>query len=281
MSSIQKAIQLFEVQNAKGQGIQLVMQELSLAGHILPVGARIIVRHVFQSAETQPVEAVYGFGLPRDAALRKFRIEGDGFSIHSELQEVAKAVKLYEAGIQEGRLSALAREYGDGLINLSIGNLRPKEEVSVFLEVVAGVEARDEGYRFRFPFSLAPSYHRDARAAETVPGIGEIELPEDRFGDLLLPRFKKSGEDLHQIGFEITLLQPDPQGEVSSPSHTLRVRPEGQDVVRVSLARESDVPNRDLVIDVKHVTSKPMIFTGLDTQSHGQMAALIPSTCFG
>ncbi len=281
MNSTQNVAQAFAVQNEKGQEVQLVMQELSLAGHILPVGARIAVRHVFRSAEVQPVEAVYAFGMPRDAALRQFRIEGEDFSVRSDLHDVEEAAKLYEAGIQEGRLSALARQYGDGLVNLSIGNLRPEEEVSVFLEVIAGVEAHDDGYRFRFPFSLAPSYHRDARAAEAEPGTGEIELPEDRFGDLLLPRFRKNGEGLHQIGFDITLNQPDPQGEVSSPSHTIRVRPEGRDVVQVSLAREKDLPNRDLVVDVKHVNREPMVFTGLDAQGQGQLAALIPSTCFG
>ncbi len=281
MHATQSVAQMFAVRNEKGEEVQLVMQDLSLAGHVLPVGARVVVRHVFRSAESHPVEAVYAFGLPRDAALRQFRIEGENFSVRSDLREVDQAVKLYEQGIQEGRLSALARQYGDGLVNLSIGNLRPEEEVSVFLEVMAGVEARDDGYRFRFPFCLAPSYHSESRAAEVEPGVGELELPEDRFGDLLLPRFKRSSENLHRVSFDITLHQPGSHGEVSSPSHTVRVRPDGQDLVRVSLARESDVPNRDLVVDVKHTVEKPIVFTGLDNRDRGQLAVLIPSTCFG
>jgi Ca-activated chloride channel family protein len=240
----------------------------------------MVVRHTFRSDEARPVEAVYACGLPRDAALRQFRIEGKDFNVTSDLRPVDEASKLYESGIQDGHLSALARQYGDGLVNLSIGNLQPGEEVSIFLEVLAGVDAGDDGYRFRFPFCLAPSYHRQARAAEAEPGVGEMELPEDRFGDLLLPRFRKSAEGLHRIGFEVTVHQPDRQGEVSSPSHTIRVRPE-REGIKVSLAREKDLPNRDLVLDVKYPLRKPMVFTGLDAQGRGQLAALVPSASFG
>ena len=281
MNSQKNAAQCFKVVTAQGKPLKLVMQELSLTGHVLPVGARLIVRHVFCSSEPKPVEAVYAFGLPRDAALRQFRIQGKDFEVHSELHDVKKATEIYEAGIQDGSLSALARQYGDGLVNLSIGNLRPDEEVSVFLEILAGVENQDDEYRFRFPFSLAPSYHSTARMAEAEPGVGEIELPEDRFGDLLLPKFRRSSERLHQIGFELTVESPGSNTEVGSPSHAIRVRPEGKEMLRISNGRDGEVPNRDLIIDVRHSAAEPMVFTGLDKQNRGQLAAEIPASCIG
>jgi hypothetical protein len=49
-------------------------------------------------------------------------------------------VQAYEKGIADGSLSALARQYGDGLVNLTVGNVRPKQTVTVYLEILAGVE---------------------------------------------------------------------------------------------------------------------------------------------
>lgn len=46
----------------------------------------------------------------------------------------------------------------------------------VYLELIAGVELRDDGFRFRFPFTLAPAYHVRSRCA-LVEGEGEMELP--------------------------------------------------------------------------------------------------------
>ena len=37
------------------------------------------------------------------------------------------------------------------MVNLTVGNIRPKETVTVYLEILCGVELRDDGFRFRFP----------------------------------------------------------------------------------------------------------------------------------
>jgi hypothetical protein len=150
-----------------GDPICLSMQRLWLTGQVLPAGARLVVQHVFRSEEEKPLEVIYAFPLPRDAALRSFHIVGEGFEAHSELKETEEAVKAYEEGIARGSLAALARAYGDGVVNLTIGNIRPKETVTVHLEILCGVELRDDGFRFRFPFTLSPAYHSLAKVAVT------------------------------------------------------------------------------------------------------------------
>src|ERR1700687_3106304 len=93
---------------ATGEPVQLAMQRLWLTGQVLPAGARLTVQHVFQSAEDKPLEVIYSFPLPRDAALRSFRVTGDGFEAHSELKDTEEAVKAFEKGIADGSLSTLA-----------------------------------------------------------------------------------------------------------------------------------------------------------------------------
>jgi hypothetical protein len=80
---------------------------------------------------------ISAFPLPRDAALRGFHITGDGFEAHSELKQTEEAVAAYEQGVADGSLSALALQYGDGLVNLAVGNVRPGETVTVYLELLA------------------------------------------------------------------------------------------------------------------------------------------------
>lgn len=249
-----------------GKELNLAMQRLWLTGTILPAGARLIVVHTFRSEEARPLEVIYAFPLPRDAALRQFRVAGQGFSVRSELKPTAEALKAYERGLEEGHLSTLARQYADGLVNLTLGNLRPGETVTVHLEILAGVEAHDDGLRFRFPFTLAPSYHPRARMSQT----GEIELPAEEFDDLILPRWMRDASSLHECGFD---LRVQPGAAVSSPSHAIHATDR-----RVHLSAERDVPDRDLVLDIR---SKMEVLTGLDRDRRGRFAALIPSTAFG
>ena len=76
---------------SNGDPIRLAMQRLWLTGWVLPVGGRLVVQHVFRSDEERPLEVIYSFPLPRDAALRAFRITGDGFEAHSELKQIGRA----------------------------------------------------------------------------------------------------------------------------------------------------------------------------------------------
>lgn len=264
-----------------GREARLAMEGLWLTGRLLPVGARLLVAHTFRSAEKQPLEVVYAFGLPRDAALRRFRILGEGFQVRSELKPVEEARKEYEHGVTEGHLSSLARVYRDGRVNLSVGNIRPGELVKVFLELVAGVDWRDDGLRFRFPFTLAPCYHREARAVEVEPGVGELELPEEAFGDVLLPPYMTDPAALHQVGFDLSVHLGAEIAGVSSPSHALRFKPAGPGAARVSLSRERDVPDRDLVLDVQARQVAPRCCGGAGRDGRARFTVVVPSVSFG
>src|SRR5437016_12351814 len=104
----------FEVRTREhGKEVKLAMQRLWLTGQILSIGARLLVRHVFRNGEDQPLEVVYGFILPREAALRRFEVEGEGFQAHSELRRVEEAVKAYGQGLAAGHLAACARAHAD------------------------------------------------------------------------------------------------------------------------------------------------------------------------
>ncbi len=263
-----------------GEPLELAMQELQLIGKILPAGGRLVVRHVFRTGGSLPVEAVYLFPLPRDAAVRRFRVVGDGFSVTSDLQPVRRATETYEQAIDDGHLAALTRVRRDGILDLALGNLRPGETVAVFLELVTGVELRDDGLRFRFPFTLAPGYHARA-AASATPAGGEILLPGDEFGDVILPEWRERADGLHRVSFSLDVLAAGALREVSSPSHRVRVETGGEDRARVSLAAEGDVPDRDLVLDLRVADPRPTTLAGTDGRGRGHFAVVLPSRFFG
>lgn len=261
--------------------IQLAMQRLWLTGNILPMGAHLTVQHVFRSQEEKPLEVVYSFSLPRDAALRAFRITGSGFEVHSELKPQEEALKVYEDAIAEGAHAVLARQYGDGVINLTAGNIRPGETVSVLLELVAGVEVRDGGFRFRFPFTLAPNYHSHIRAARLSPGVGEIEFPQKQFGDVLLPAYHQDASDLHEVGFALTMSGGSKVRRIASPSHAIAVQLDDDGPAKISLATKRDVPDRDLILDVDFREQAAQVFAGPSEDGKWAFAAIVPSTAFG
>lgn len=75
--------------------------------------------------------------------------------------------------------------------------------------------------------------------------------------------------------FTLTLRLPAP------PSHTIRVERERDQIRRISLARKSDLPDRDVVLDIRRADARTIVLSGLDSKRDGRFAAVLPSTEFG
>jgi len=243
-----------------GQAIPLAMQRLDLSGRATPAGALLRITHSFKCEGTEPMEALYAFMLPRNGVIRRFVVKGDGFEVESTLSAREEARKEYEEGVKEGHLSVLAETNADGMVSLSVGQVRPDEQITVMVEIVSGVDVQDNKFRFRFPFTLAPNYHAQAKSSPTAGG-GRIDLPQDVFGDLILPEWKADAEGLHQISFRLHVEAGGVLDAVSSPSHRVLVRPNGLCAAEIELAGNADVPNRDLVIDVLAKEISPVLFS--------------------
>lgn len=243
-----------------GAEIPLAMQRMGLSGRVGPNGGVLKVTHHFQCKGIRPMEAVYVFQLPRGGALRKFLVKGKDFQIESQLSPRAEAKKTYEDGVEAGHLSTLAETNLDGVVTLAIGQVRPDETISVAVEIVGGVETRDEGYRFRFPFTLAPNYHSKAHAVATPTG-GKMELPSDVFEDLVLPEWREDASGLHEVTFQMRVETDGKVGTVASPSHNITVQPNDDGTADLWLAGLHDQPDRDLVVDVTAKDSAVVVHT--------------------
>ena len=241
---------------ATNQPITLAMQRLDLTGELTPLGASLQVTHKFKCEGTQPMEAVYVFMLPRGGTLRRFKIKGKGFESNSKLAPKEEAKEEYEAGVRHGHLSAMTEQAPDGMVSLTVGQVRPDEEVAIMLDIFCGVALQDSKFRFRFPFTLAPSYHAKMVVAPTADG-GRIELPQTILGDLVLPEWKLDAKDLHQVSFNLKVRSA--VTGISSPSHRVKTETKKGETT-ISLAEISDKPNRDLVLDVGMEIDKPMLF---------------------
>ncbi len=98
----------------------------------------------------------------------------------------AGAERESEEGLPKGHRSTLVNGDCDGVTSASMEQLRAGKPVVADLEIVAGVEAHDDGDWFGVPFTLAPGDPPRARSLVAPHCAGEIELPEEA-NDVLRP----------------------------------------------------------------------------------------------
>lgn len=124
--------------------------------------SHVTVRQRFRNGLDEPLEATYIFPLPDRAAVTSFQMRVADRVVEGQLKERTQARADYRKAIEAGHRAAIAEEERSGTFNLHVGNIPPKEEVSVELTLVGPLPVSDGQATYRFPLVVAPRY---------VPGI--------------------------------------------------------------------------------------------------------------
>jgi Ca-activated chloride channel family protein len=216
------------------------LRKTILTGEVLGPLATLHLTQTFLFTKKQfgkPVEALYRFPLPGDAAVTRVAVQFGETRIEANLAEREKAEAEYAEAKQQGRQAALTTRESPDVFTLRLAGIRPDEEVIV--ETVYVQYARPESgarWSLRVPLTTAPRYVRadeeGSRAANGQP-LALMRDPGHRFSlDLSLPG----------------------SGDVRSDTHTLDiVREEASEELdaatsRVRLAAGEVIPDRDFVL---------------------------------
>lgn len=197
---------------------------------------QVTVRQRYRNTEAVPIEAVYVFPLPEDAAVCGFRARFGDEWVEGRVQEREKAYTTYDDALLDGRTAALLDQERPNVFTASLGNLPPGQGAVVEIRYVARLRWEGAGYRLTFPTTVSPRYV-PAQPPEVGQPEGERVNPE-RW--LAVP---------YGLQFDLRVGSGGLRS-VESPSHPVRVSltDEGAEV---ALAQESVALDRDLVVLVQ------------------------------
>lgn len=209
------------------------LQRTELGGDVVgPVALlRLRQQFLFTSAQfAQPIEAVYRFPLPGDAAVTGVQVRFGEVEIAAVLSERKAAEQEYQAARDEGRQAALLTREAPDVFTLQVAGLKPDEAVTIVTSYAQLARPEGDGWSLRVPLTTVPRYVRqDERGSPLAEGQPLVVLrdPGHRFAlDLVL-------EGADQIG---------------SPTHPLAVSDDGDGRQRVRLQAGEVVPDRDCVL---------------------------------
>lgn len=141
---------------------RLPLVALDVRARVTGLLADITVRQTFRNSLDVPLEATYIFPLPDRAAVTSFRMRVGERVVEGVLKERGEARAEYIEAISNGYRAGIAEEERSGTFNLRVGNIPPKETISVELTLVGMMPFVGGQAEFRFPLVVAPRY---------VPGV--------------------------------------------------------------------------------------------------------------
>uniref|UniRef100_A0AAQ6AGZ5 VIT domain-containing protein n=1 Tax=Amphiprion ocellaris TaxID=80972 RepID=A0AAQ6AGZ5_AMPOC len=142
--------------------LQSIEVELEVRDHV----ATVVSTLKYQNKEDKPVEAVFVFPLPGDAAVCHFSAVIGQKEIVAEVKEKQEAREEYDDALSSGQQAFLLEEseQSPDIFSMKVGGLAPGESASIRLEYVTELAVQaDDGLRFCLPAVLNPRYQPQGR----------------------------------------------------------------------------------------------------------------------
>ena len=210
--------------------------------------ASVVVTQTFRNPYSEPLESIYRFPLPHDAAVDRVGLIVGGRLIEAEIKKREAAQEAYEAAKSEGRRAALVEEKRPNLFEQAVANVMPGEVVHVTLRYVAPIAYEAGQYTFAFPSVIGPRY----RPAEQTKGTGS----PGTIG--LNPAYASDAALQHRLSVQIDLTPGLPVFEVDSPSHDLETHAGDKGGVWIELADADARPDRTVEVRYRLATNEPL-----------------------
>jgi len=112
------------------ESVPLVHTDVTLDVRGLAAAATVTQQYV--NSGTEPIEAVYVFPLPHDAAVYDMEIRIGNRLIRSVIREREEAKRVYESAKSEGKRAALVEEERPNIFTASVANIMPGDQMDGF-----------------------------------------------------------------------------------------------------------------------------------------------------
>ncbi|HET9284767.1 MAG TPA: marine proteobacterial sortase target protein [Candidatus Angelobacter sp.] len=264
------------------QTVPLVHTDAALDVRGLVASATVTQQYV--NSSTQPIEAIYIFPLPHDAAVYDMEIRVGNRVIRSVVKEREEAKKTYEAAKSQGKRAALLEQERPNIFTASVANIMPGDKVDVCMRYVEPLTWEDGKVRLVFPMVVGPRYIPGTEAmghsgtgwsydTERVADASRITPP-------VANPATRAGQD---ISVSVDVDTGSNPAIIYSVSHAIQVSrlPDGRQ--HVELSGGKTIPNKDFVLEVQRSeSSKPQtaLFLSPDKKSgetHLLLAAYPPT----
>ncbi|MBZ0273513.1 VWA domain-containing protein [bacterium] len=250
------------------KNVEVPLKHTSVDAHISGFVARVDVTQHFVNTFDKPIEAVYVFPLPHDAAVHDMTMTIGERVVKGVIKKRGEAREIYEAARQAGKTASLLDQERPNIFTQSIANIMPGDDIKIRISYAQALPYDKGRYEFVFPMVVGPRYipgHAIGKSGggwapdtDRVPDASKITPP-------VLKPTERSG---HDIDIAVHLDAGVPVGDIRSPSHMIEIDDETDSGATIRLDERDTIPNKDLIVRYDVAGEQPGF--GLVTYSDGE-----------
>jgi len=208
------------------------------------------VDQVFTNDSSEPIEAIYVFPLPANAAVNNVTMIINDRLIKGTVQEKVKAKKIYEKAKKEGKRASLVEQERPNIFTNSISNIMPGDTIMVRIQYVNEIAYNKGIFSFRHPMVVAPRYITgDAITGYSGTGWAfDTDIVPDA-SKITPPINKPNQRSKNSISLSVNLDIGLDVEKISSPSHNIIIDKKIEGLYHVNLNKNKVLPNKDFILE--------------------------------
>jgi Ca-activated chloride channel homolog len=228
--------------------------------------SRVEVTQTFENPLKQPLEAIYTFPLPDQAAVDEMEIKVGDRTIRGFIKKREEAKQIFNEAKRAGKTAGLLEQERDNIFTQSLANIKPGEKIEVKIRYTESLKFEKGSYEFVFPMVVGPRY-----IPSNVADAAKITPP-------MQPSSTRSGQD---IGVTVEIEAGVPLSNLKSTSHQIRTIQNGG-ITRVTLDPQDAIPNKDLILryQVSGNDTQNTVLTQADRRGGHFATYLIPAITY-
>jgi Ca-activated chloride channel family protein len=229
--------------------------QADIAGYV----SRVTVRQQFTNPTRTPVEAVYTFPLPADAAVDDMTMQIGRRVIKGQIMRREEARVVYETAKQEGKAAALLDQERPNIFTQSVANIMPGENITITISYVNLLKYNEGVYEFSFPMVVGPRFNAQGgytkpgergspsptKQVLDDPGNRSVVTDPEKITPPITPPGTRAG---HNISLTVNLDAGIPLQKLESALHPVNVQRRGSNRAVVRLRNRREIPNKDFIL---------------------------------
>jgi Ca-activated chloride channel family protein len=229
--------------------LQLPLQHTDVRISVSGFVARATVTQHYTNPFEQPIEAVYTFPLPDQAAVDGMTMHIGDKVIRGLIKRRDEAREIYERAKAAGKRTGLLEQERPNIFTQSVGNIMPGDAIEIEITYVDILRVRDEGaFELVFPMVVGPRYIPGRGMDKRGPGGSpDTDLVPDA-SRITPPVLKPGQRSGHDIRLQVDLDAVLPIHGVHSVSHAVDIEDRSASRRAISLHPSDTLPNKDFVL---------------------------------
>ncbi|MBI4411813.1 MAG: marine proteobacterial sortase target protein [Deltaproteobacteria bacterium] len=218
--------------------------EAKISGFI----SEVTVTQTFQNPSKDPIEAIYVFPLPQNAAVNEMFMKIGDRTIHGQIKLREEARKIYEEAKRQGKVASLLDQERPNIFTQSVANIMPEHEIEVTLKYVDVLVYEKGSYEFMFPMVVGPRFIPGKPTSPSTQGWADDTNLVPDASRITPPYLKPGTRSGHDIEVGVTIDAGVPLQDIITETHQIKIESKEGSKAIIKLQPFDSIPNKDFVL---------------------------------